>query len=66
MVKVVSYDPSIEPEDLPVEDLFEGKDYISNEYLWKASLASQNLGRVSTDITRAKKMDIYVRNLFTI
>ena len=60
----VRMDENTDPET-PEEYLEETEDRISNEYLWQGALASENMGSVSIDIIKSKKMDIYVRNIYT-
>ena len=57
-------DENTDPET-QAEYLEETSESISNAYLWQGALASENMGKVSIDIIKSKKMDIYVRNIYT-
>ena len=60
----VRMDENTSPET-PEEFLGTTQDRISNAYLWQGALASENMGKVSVDIIKSKKMDIYVRNIYS-
>ena len=60
----VRMDENTDPET-PEEELEETQDRISNAYLWQGALSSENMGKVSVEVIKSKKMDIYVRNIYT-